>query len=208
MKVASIAAMLMFLGGAAHAQDAPAGNAGHFLARLRGVVVLPDTSADITVSGAHIGGVTSASNSLVPEADLTYFLTDNISVEAIAAVTKHTVRNSVAGTVSNVWLLPPTVTAQYHFDLDGPIKPYVGLGVNYTFFYDPHSALGSIGFKNSFGWAIQAGADIPLPDSPYFLNVDVKKVFMGTHIRAAGGAVQASARLNPLLVGFGAGMRF
>jgi outer membrane protein len=172
------------------------------------VVVLPDPSADIAISGAHIGGTTSISTSLVPEVDLSYFITDNISVEAIAAITKHTIRNSVAGTVSNVWLLPPTVTAQYHFDPTGPIRPYVGVGVNYTFFYDPHSALPNIGFKNSFGWALQAGADVPLGDGPYFLNADVKKVFMGTHIRAAGGAVQASARIDPWLIGAGVGMRF
>ena len=210
MKIVKCAAALLLLAGAAHAEDAvaPAGTAGHFQARLRGVVVLPDPSADIAISGTHIGGTTSISTSFEPEADLSYFITDHIAVEAIAAVTKHTIRNSVAGTVSSVWLLPPTVTAQYHFDPTGPIRPYVGVGVNYTFFYDPHSALPGIGFKNSFGWALQAGADVPLGDGPYFLNADIKKVFMGTHIRAAAGAVQASARINPLVIGAGVGVRF
>jgi outer membrane protein W len=31
---------------------------------------------------------------------------------------------------------------------------------------------------------------------------------MGTHIRASGGAVQASARINPWLIGAGVGIRF
>ncbi|HYS46973.1 MAG TPA: OmpW family outer membrane protein [Rhizomicrobium sp.] len=208
MKVVGLAAALLLLGGAAYGQTAPGGAAGHFQARLRGIAVLPDPSADIAVSGIHIGGTTSVSDSFEPEADLTYFITDHLAVEAIAAVTKHTVRNSVAGTVSSVWLLPPTVTAQYHFDPSGSIRPYVGAGVNYTVFYDPHSALANIGFKNSFGWALQAGADIPVGDSPYLLNLDVKKVFLGTHIRAAAGAVQASARLNPWLIGAGVGVRF
>ena len=190
------------------ASDSPLGVAGHFQARLRGAVVVPDPSATISIAGSNIGGETSVSNSFVPEADLTYFITDHIGVEAIAAVTKHTVRNSVAGTVSSVWLLPPTITAQYHFDPTGPIRPYAGIGVNYTFFYDAKSALPNIGFKNSFGWAFQAGADIPLRDTPYLLNVDVKKVFIGTHIRAGGGSVQASARLNPWIIGAGVGMRF
>ncbi len=169
---------------------------------------MPDPSATITVSGANIGGVTKVSDSFVPEADLTYFVTGNIAVEAIAAVTKHTVRNSVAGTVASVWLLPPTITAQYHFDPEGAVRPYVGAGINYTFFYDPHSALPNIGFKNGFGWALQAGADVPVGEGPYFLNFDVKKVFLGTHVRAAGGAVQASARLNPWIIGAGLGLRF
>lgn len=211
MKVIASVTMFLLLGGAAYAQQAPAdsvGTAGHFQVRLRGVAVLPDASANITIAGSPIGGTTSISNSFVPEADLTYFITDNIAVEAIAAVTKHTIRNSVAGTVSSVWALPPTITAQYHFDPTGIVRPYVGVGVNYTFYYDPHSALPNIGFKNSFGWAFQAGADVPVGNGPYFLNVDVKKVFMGTRIRAAGGAVQASARINPWLVGAGVGMRF
>ena len=208
MKSLKVLSCLLLLTGAAQAQEVSNGVAGHFQARLRAAAVVPDPSATITISGANIGGTTSVSDSFIPEADLTYFLTDHIGVEAIAAVTKHTVRNTVAGTVSSVWLLPPTVTVQYHFDPTGPIRPYVGLGVNYTVFYDAHSALPNIGFKNSFGWALQAGADVPLGDGPYFLNVDMKKVFLGTHIRASGGAVQASARLNPLIIGAGLGIRF
>jgi outer membrane protein len=210
MKVVHVTIGLLLMAGAAQAQPAtsPGGVADHFQVRLRGAAVVPDPSATIAIAGANIGGVTKVSDSFVPEADLTYFITDNIAVEAIAAVTKHTVRNSVAGTVASVWLLPPTITAQYHFDPEGPIRPYVGAGINYTFFYDPHSALPNIGFKNSFGWALQAGADVPVGDGPYFLNVDVKKVFIGTHVRAAGGAVQASARLNPWIIGAGVGLRF
>lgn len=208
MKSISLAAAaLMALAGGAYA-DTASTTAGDFQVRLRGAAVIPDSSAKISISGANIGGITKVSDSFIPEADLSYFITDNISVEAIAGITKHTVRNSVAGTVSNVWLLPPTVTLQYQFDPTGPIRPYVGAGVNYTFFYDPKSALPNIGFKNSFGWALQAGADVPVGDGPYFLNADVKKIFLGTHIRAMGGAVQASARLNPWIIGAGVGLRF
>ena len=190
------------------AANSPADLSGSFQVRLRGVGVLPSPSADITISGANIGGKTQVSDSFIPEADLTYFLTSNIAIEAIAAVTKHSVSNSVAGPVANVWLLPPTVTAQYHFDPSGAIRPYVGAGINYTFFYDAHSALPNISFANNLGWALQGGADVPLGDGPYFLNFDAKKLFLGTTIKAAGGAVRASASLDPWLVGAGVGMRF
>lgn len=183
--------------------------AGHFQLRLRGVAVLPDPSATITISGANIGGTTKVSDSAVPEADLSYFLTDHIAVEAIAAVTKHSVSNSVAGPVGTVWLLPPTVTLQYHLDPNAALfRPYIGAGINYTFFYDAHSALPNIGFKNNLGWALQAGADVPVGNGPYFLNFDVKKLFLNTSIHAAGGAVRASASLDPWLVGMGVGIRF
>ena len=211
MIIKSAIASLLMLSAAipAMAEEAAAtGPAGHFQVRLRGVGVLPDPSASITVSGTAIGGKTDITNSFVPEADLTYFITDNIAVEAIAAVTKHTVTNSVAGRVGSVSLLPPTVTVQYHFDPNGPIRPYVGAGLNYTFFYKVSNGLPNLDFKNNVGFALQAGADVPLGGGPYFLNVDVKKIFLQTDITAAAGAVRASATLDPWLVGAGIGIRF
>lgn len=190
------------------ADEVDADPAGHFQLRLRGVAVLPSPSANIAINGTGIGGTTKVTDSAVPEADLTYFLTSHIAVEAIAAVTKHSVSNSVAGPVGSVWLLPPTVTVQYHFDPNGAIRPYVGAGINYTVFFDARSALPNISFANNVGWALQAGADIPVGNGPYFLNIDVKKLFLGTTIKAAGGAVRASATLDPWLVGVGVGIRW
>jgi outer membrane protein len=179
---------------------------GHFQLRLRNVVVAPDASADIQIAGKSIGGSTKATTSDVPEADLTYFITDNISIEAIAAVTKHTVSNSVAGRVVATELLPPTVTLQYQFDPTGPIRPYLGAGLNYTFFFNNSSALPGIKLTNNVGWALQAGADIPVGDGPFFLNLDVKKIFLATTVRATG--VVAPAHLDPWLLGAGVGIRF
>jgi outer membrane protein len=200
-----------FLGATGHQALAanPSGDpAGSVQVRLRGVAVLPSPSANIVISGASIGGKTQVSDSFVPEADITYFITSNIAVEAIAAVTQHSVSNSVAGRVASVWLLPPTVTAQYHFDPNGPVRPYIGAGINYTVFFDARSALPNLSFANNVGWALQGGVDVPLGEGPYFLNLDVKKLFLSTTIKAAGGAVHASADLNPWLVGAGVGFRF
>ncbi len=208
MRIFATVAALALLGVSAQGAIAEDLAGGHFQARLRLVTVNPDPAADIVVSGVHIGGKTKVSTSLIPEADLTYFFNDHIAVEAIAGITKHTVTNSVAGRVSSVWLLPPTVTAQYHFDPAGPVRPYVGAGLNYTFFYSPSSALPNIGFKNSFGWALQAGVDVPIGEGPYFLNLDVKKIFLNTRIKASGGVVSAKASLDPWLLGAGIGIRF
>jgi len=201
---------ILLLASPAFAQtDSPSGSvAGDFQLRLRDLVVSPSPSANIQISGKNIGGITKVTTSDVPEADLSYFLTDNISVEAIAAVTKHTVSNSVAGRVVSTELLPPTVTVQYQFDPNGAIRPYVGAGVNYTFFFDNSSPLSGMKLTNNFGWALQAGADIPVNDGPYFLNMDVKKIFLSTTARAGGGTVFAPVRLDPWLFGVGAGLRF
>lgn len=202
-------ALLLAASASAFAQtpEAAAGTAGSFQVRLRAVTVAPDPSAIITVNGGNIGGVTDVSTSVVPEADFSYFLTDNIAVEVIAAVTRHTVSNSVAGRVAAVSLLPPTITTQYHFAPQASVRPYVGAGLNYTFFYDANSALAGMKFSHNVGFALQAGVDVPIRDN-YFLNLDVKKLFLNTSATAAGGTVRAKASLDPWLVGVGIGARF
>jgi outer membrane protein len=180
--------------------------AGDFQVRLRNVVVAPAASADIQIAGTHIGGMTKASTSDIPEFDLTYFITDNISAEVIAAVTKHTVSHSVAGRIASTELLPPTITVQYQFDPNGAFRPYVGAGLNYTLFFNNNSALPGLRITNNIGWALQAGMEVPLGDGPYFLNVDVKKIFLATNIRATG--VVAPAHLDSWLFGVGVGVRF
>ena len=107
--------------------------------------------------------------------------------------------------------MPPTVTLQYHFSPRGSIRPYVGAGVNYTFFYeqDPGAAV-SVNYDNGFGFALQAGVDVPINDT-YFLNFDVKKIFLNTDVTInAGdaGVVGADVDLDPFVIGVGVGRRF
>jgi outer membrane protein len=210
LKVFAAAVLLASASTAVLAQDDTDGVAGHWQVRLRGVAVLPDASATVKVGGVDIGGSTHVTKSFIPEVDGTYFLTDHIGVEVIAGTTKHAIHQSIAGPVASVWLLPPTVTAQYHFDPEGAIRPYIGAGVNYTIFYSAqgNGIITSPSFKNNFGWALQAGVDVPVGDGPYFVNLDVKKLFLSTDMKANGGAVRASADLNPWLIGTGVGIRF
>jgi outer membrane protein len=212
MRCLPILAAALLLGAAtvpAAADDDSTGLAGHYQIRLRGLAVVPDASASVTVGGSPLVSKTDVTNSFIPEIDGTYFLTDHIGLELIAATTKHAVHNSVAGNVGSVWLLPPTLTVQYHFDPTGPIRPYLGLGVNYTFFYSAHStAFPPISFSNNFGFALQAGVDVPVGDGPYFVNFDVKKLFLSTTMKASGGTIRAAADLDPWIVGAGVGIRF
>ena len=181
------------------------------LIRLRGIIAVPDESADIET----IGGDVDIDTFVVPELDISYFFTENIAAELILATTNHDVTavDTALGDVDlgDVWLLPPTLTLQYHFSPRGSIRPYVGAGVNYTFFYeqDPGAAV-SVNYDNGFGFALQAGVDVPINDT-YFLNFDVKKIFLSTDVGIdAGGAgvVGADVDLDPLIIGVGVGRRF
>ncbi|MGB8366377.1 MAG: OmpW/AlkL family protein [Rhizomicrobium sp.] len=198
------AALLMGVLAAPAAMADDSDVAGHIDLHVRGVYVAPE--ANIHSNVLSPGG--SITDSYVPEIDATYFLTNHIGVEAIAATTNNSVHYHGLD-LGSVWLLPPTVTVKYYYDAAGPIRPYVGAGVNYTAFYSPRSgALPGMRYGNNWGTALQAGVDVPLGDSPYFLNLDVKQIFLTDDVKAAGGAVHALAVINPLLFGVGFGVRF
>ena len=108
---------------------------------MRALGVAPDESASIGI----IGGDVAISNTIVPELDFTYFFTEHFLAELILGTAKHNVQaiNTAASDVNfgSVWLLPPTLTAQYHFYTSDKkvFKPYIWAGVNYTLFYNVKS---------------------------------------------------------------------
>jgi outer membrane protein len=183
-------------------------DAGTVLLRLRAVEVLPDFGSDVSLGSAyHVTG----SDMLIPEIDVTYFFDPHWSVEVIAGTTKHSLYLNKSVYIGSTWILPPTLTLQYHFDAIGPVQPYLGAGINYSLFYDKRgvSGLGKLKATDQWGAALQAGADIPLgEDGRYFLNVDVKKIFVSTHASFTASAVTANVNVNPWLIGAGVGVRF
>jgi outer membrane protein len=219
---ASLLASAVMLGGAAHAQTvgiadatdsgAPVGKkAGTLMVRLRAIGVIPQ-SRDSSVS--LIGGKVDVSASASPEVDLSYFFTDNIAVEGIAASTQHKV--TATGTaigkvpVGNVWVLPPTVTLQYHFMPQSRFSPYVGVGMTAAFFYASEATgpvVKKFGLSNNVGAAVQVGFDYNF-SGHWFANVDLKQIFLSTEARINGGVVIAKTNLDPTVVGVGVGYRF
>lgn len=185
--------------------------AGDILVRGRGLAVLPSTSSSVSAIGGHV----DASNTVVPEADISYFFTPHISVEAIAAVSRHhlTDKASSIGDVDlgHVTLLPPTVTLQYHFLPEEKINPYVGAGLNYTVFFDKSLAAGSaatsIRYKDTLNPAVQAGVDYHIQGN-WYANLDVKHIFLSTTASVNNGAINAKVDIDPTIVGVGIGYKF
>ncbi|GAA0336545.1 outer membrane beta-barrel protein [Sphingomonas oligophenolica] len=195
--------------------------AGDVLLRVRAILVAPnETTSGIrpTFPSEHA----SVDNSVMPEVDLTYMATDNIGFELIAATTKHTASGTSGttgsiGKLASTWVLPPTLTAQYHFNPQGHVRPYVGAGVNYTIFIDEKASNGLVAavgptkvhMNDSFGLAGQAGIDVDI--SPrVFLNLDVKYIRMSTKATlttTAIGTQTMMVHLNPLVFGAGVGIR-
>jgi outer membrane protein len=142
------------------------------------------------------------------ELDFTYFFTKNIAAELIAGANKHEV--TLNGTsLGKVGVLPPTLTLQYHFTDLGAWKPYVGAGLNYTYFYDDTLANDTLHIDNSsWGGALQAGLDYEVAKN-FYLNADVKYVWMSTDVYVnATGANLGSLDINPWIFGVGVRYRF
>lgn len=178
--------------------------------RLRGIAVLPNDSADISV----IGGDIDIDNAYVPELDLSWFFTENIATELVLATTKHDARavNTAIGNVDvgEFWLLPPTLLLQYHLPLAGGLKPYVGAGINYTIVYNQDAAGGTVtdlDIDNGFGYALQIGVDYFIDES-WHVNFDVKRLWLNLDGELNNGAIAADIDVDPWIVGLGVGYRF
>ncbi len=194
---------------------------GDVLLRVRGIMVAPNEGSSGITPAFPADGVT-VSNSVMPEVDITYMATKNVGLELIAATTKHDVGGksgvpATIGKLASTWVLPPTLTAQYHFAPDAKVRPYVGAGVNWTMFYADKASAGleaavgqtSVRLSNSFGWAAQAGVDVQLNER-MFLNLDVKYIDMDTTARlntTAAGVQRVRVNIDPLVVGVGLGFK-
>lgn len=183
----------------AQAESAP------WLVRLRAVNL---ESANKDSTGLDL----SINDKLIPEIDVSYFFTPQIAAELVLTYPQKQTIRAAGQDIGTLKHLPPTLTLQYHFAPTPYLKPYLGIGLNYTRFSSVHfnpavqAALQPTLEKNSFGLAMQAGVDYEFSDN-WYLNVDVKKVQIRTDVKSAGSRV-GTFKVDPWLVGLGVGRRF
>jgi outer membrane protein len=204
-------ALVALLSGANTAHADPSSVAGtpilakeRFQIRARALGVLPAEDSSV-----NVGGEVAVSDSMTPEVDLTYFFTDHVAAELIAATARHHFEHDGTTPLGSTWILPPTITAQYHFTPDKTFSPYVGAGLTYAVFYNEkdRGSFEDVSLDNGVGYALQAGTDIWLNNN-WGLNLDVKKIFLNVDASANNGAVQADIDLDPWLIGAGVSYRF
>jgi outer membrane protein len=188
----------------AAALPAQAQDTGDWIVRVH-ALYLDSANKDSTGLGLTVD------NKTFPEFDISYFLTPNLALELVLTYPqKHTIYSN--GTeIGSLKHLPPTLSFQYHFT-GLPVRPYVGVGLNYTRFsnveFQPAvvAALAPTIKKNSVGLALGAGVDVPMGGGWVF-NVDVKKVKIETDVSSFGKNA-GTFKVDPLLVSVGAGLRF
>lgn len=135
---------------------------------------------------------------------VTYMVAPQVGVEVLAATPfKHSVYadGNRAATTKH---LPPTVSAQYYLmDPASKIQPYVGLGVNHTFFFDETKPLH---LTKSWGLSYSAGVNYDIDDK-FLANVAVWKLDIDSDLEAGGNKV-TDVEIDPLVFMIGGGMKF
>lgn len=182
---------------------------GPFMVRVRAVSINWDNGNKDGLQNVGVGEV-SAKDRWIPELDLSYFFTKNLAAELVLTYPQQVdIHTSGLGKIGHVDALPPSLVVQYHFTDLGMIKPYVGLGLNYTIFTKKSfgTALGEISVdRTSVGFVGQVGADFMI-DKNWSVNLDVKYITMDTDVKLSGNKI-GKLDLSPVTAGVGVGYRF
>lgn len=215
------------------AAGAQAYEAGDLIVRAGAVTVAPNTNATTPeLNGAPLYGASVDVNSDTQlGVTVAYMLTRDIGVELLAATPfTHNIRgdrNAAAylGTsdLGSTKELPPTVSVQYYFNNSSAFTPYVGLGVNYTKFWDEdagsqlNTTLGGnvdLNLDNSWGMAAEGGVDFNLGKnwllnaSVWYIDIDTNATYTVRNGALAGARVKSDVSLDPWVYMASVGYKF
>src|SRR5690554_3834190 len=206
--------------------------AGDMIVRAGVVTVTTgESTSGVIVDGTtDLGGEATLNNNTQLGLNFAYMVTNKVAVELLGARPfEHDVAikgtGAVDGALGKVKHLPPTLSAVYFpMDAGSAFQPYVGVDVNYTWFFDEKVTSGAkvgdnaAGFpltnlkvKNSWGWAAQIGADYMLTDN-IMLNGQIRYIDIDTEatVDVAGGAAHAvvDVDIKPVVYMVGLGYKF
>lgn len=166
---------------------------------------------DPTSGNGDLAGMTSrVGSSTRPTLSLEYMIAPAWSVELLAAIPfRHDVRLDGQRAVS-VKQLPPVLGMNYYFMAGRKISPFLGVGVNYTRFFDAkgHNALqgADVDLGSSWGIAWHGGVDFVIAPRWTF-TVDARYMDIDSRVKV-GGARVGTAHIDPWVYGLSFGYRF
>ncbi|MEN8126043.1 MAG: OmpW family outer membrane protein [Bacteroidota bacterium] len=205
---------------------------------LSGLSVMPDESDDIEGKNLKI------SNEYGFEIGLSYFFTKNLATEFSLAYSKHEAVLQYNGIeynsrgyyyIGDITIIPVNLNLQYHFYVN-KFRPYLGAGFNYTAFpvSQDYYLIGGVSggeIDDTFGFVLQGGINYDI-NKKWFLNFDIKKLFLSTDLTYHRGYCPSYEELkaksivavpcpdyivediieeieiDPLSIGFGVGYKF
>ncbi|MGO1000447.1 OmpW/AlkL family protein [Lysobacter sp. CA196] len=138
-----------------------------------------------------------------------YYITDNIAVEAWGSADKFGHRvNAGGGKIGSVDSQPIALSGQYHFrTADSTVRPFLGLGYYEANYSNETPIAGQrLGVENAKGAMATAGVDLNITPT-WFARADVRYMQGKSDVKLNGLKV-GEAELNPVTVGIGVGARF
>ncbi|MAR92257.1 MAG: OmpW family outer membrane protein [Pseudomonadota bacterium] len=231
---------LLAMGLALASGSALAYQQGDMIVRAGAALVEPQEDSDeLTVNGTKlttaVGGAVAPAEAGVDsntQLGLTfvYMVSDNIGLEVLAATPfSHNITANLGavGTVdaAEVKHLPPTVSVQYFpMGAGSELQPYVGVGLNYTTFFDEEvddeldavtTSLGlgdarSLEVDDSFGLALQLGCDYAINENlvvnaaVWMIDIDTTATFK----YAGGNKIEGDVDIDPMAYMVGLGYKF
>jgi len=210
--VLSVGILFGLLSGAAQAND--------FSVNIGAISVMPDDSSGSLNVVESVAGLDADSTGVGVNTNTQLGLTFDYALDShwvIELVAATPFSHDITGTgalagvkIGDTKHLPPTLLAQYHFDIGSDMfKPFVGVGANYTAFFDDQVSpavkdlLVSTGvattndavdlaLENSWGVALQAGVNVSL-SKDWGMHVMVSKMDIDTtgDVRLNGATIES-----------------
>jgi len=202
--------------------------AGDFIVRFGTATVDPqESSSDLKLNNTDVAntgvGVDSDTQFGITAE---YMITNNIGIELLAATPfQHDLTVDLAGNfninkadLGSTKHLPPTISVLWHpLDSDSKLQPYVGVGVNYTTFFDESESSAAEGalqanglqLDDSFGLAFRVGVDYMINDN-WLITAGAWHIDIDTDasVNTVAGKVKVSVDIDPMVYMFGLGYKF
>jgi outer membrane protein len=164
-----------------------------------------------------------AQNGYGGDASISIFLSNYFGIElslglnllrtkytSLANVAHNYGNNNDIGKRRNIFMVPATVTGQFHIAPYGGIRPYVGGGYHGAYAF---SKAKSLKIKAGYGPVAQVGVDFYAKDNT-LINLDVRQFFLSSNVTykpyLVGGNnnVKSKVKFNPLVISAGIGFNF
>ena len=192
---------------------------GDWIVRAGVANVDPDASSDVANIGVNLDVDVDDDTQLGITA--VYMVTDHIGLELLAATPfEHDISSGTLGVdVGTAKQLPPTLNLQYYFlGTDSSFRPYAGVGINYTVFFDEDTAgefdaiagKSDLQLDDSWGLSLQVGLDYHINDK-WLLNATVWNLDIQTTatIKTENlGTVRTDVDIDPWVYMVGVGYKF
>ena len=226
--VSRLSACLLLAPALLAASIAQAHQAGDIIVRAGAVTVDPrEDSSGVKLGSTDLGGKATLDSDTQLGLNFAYMLTDKVGIELLAATPfSHDVGiagspaglDALNGKLASIKHLPPTLSVVYYpLNNGSAFKPYVGAGINFTWFFDEDvsgsaeaKGFDGLTLENSWGLAAQIGADYMLSDN-WMVNAQVRYVDIDTTGKTnleGVGRLKVDVDVDPWVYMVGLGYKF